>query len=197
MLDIQTKTELKKGNPAAFRELFRILYPRLRGYCRLFIASPEIEADIIQDCFVSLWEKRNTIDPEQSVESLLFVMLRNRCFNELRERKTELTRIDPENIKTAELQYLYQLDFTGREEKSLEEMLIEALKSAIEELPGKMKEVFIKTKIEGRKQSEVAQEMGISQKMIEKHIASAKEKLKTQLLKQYPLLSILILLLLE
>ena len=111
--------------------------------------------------------------------------------------KTEQDHVDPEKMKTAELQYLYHLDFTGSEEKSLEEMLIESMKSAIEGLPDKMKEAFVKTKIEGRKQTEVAEELGVSLKMVEKHIAGAKEKIKEKLLKQYPLLSILILLLLE
>jgi RNA polymerase sigma-70 factor (ECF subfamily) len=197
MLDIQTKNELKKGNPAAYRELFRILYPRMKGYSRLFISSPEIVEDIIQDCFVTLWEKRSDINPDQSVESFLFVMLRNRCLNELRILKTEQDHVDPEKMKTAELQYLYHLDFTGSEEKSLEEMLIESMKSAIEGLPDKMKEAFVKTKIEGRKQTEVAEELGVSLKMVEKHIAGAKEKIKEKLLKQYPLLSLLILLLFE
>jgi RNA polymerase sigma-70 factor, ECF subfamily len=197
MLDVQTKLELIKGNPAAYRELFRILYPRLKGYCRLFIKTPEIAEDLIQECFVTLWEKRKTIHPEQSVESLVFVMLRNRCLNELRILNTEQEKIDPEKIKTVELQYLYQLDLAGKEEKSLEEMLIELMKSAIDELPQRMKEVFIKTKIEGRKQTAVAEELGITLKMVEKHIALAKEKIREKLLKQYPLLSILILLLFD
>jgi len=58
-----------------------------------------------------------------------------------------------------------------------------------------MKEAFVKAKIEGRKQSEVAEELGVSVKMVEKHIAAAKEKIKEKLVKQYPLLSLLILLL--
>jgi RNA polymerase sigma-70 factor, ECF subfamily len=197
MLDIQTKSELIKGNPAAFRELFRILYPRLMGYCRLFISSHQVVEDIIQDIFVTLWDKRSTLIPEQSVESLMFVMVRNRCLNELKKIRLEQENLNPENIRTIELQYLYQLDFTDREEKSMEEMLIESMKTAIEELPGKMKEAFIKSKIEGKRQSAVAEEMGITVKMVEKHVAAAKEKLKERLLKQYPLLSVLIILLLE
>lgn len=197
MLDAKTRSELKKGNPAAFRELFRILYPRLRGYCRLFIPSHQVTEDIIQDTFVTLWDKRNTLDPDQSVESLMFVMVRNRCLNELKKIRLESETLDPESISTSQLQFLYQLDFSDREEKSLEEMLIESMKVAIEELPAKMKEAFTKAKIEGKKQSVVAEEMGITVKMVEKHVASAKEKIKEKLLKQYPLLSILILLLLE
>jgi RNA polymerase sigma-70 factor (ECF subfamily) len=197
MLDKQIKTELKKGNPSAFREVFRILYPRLSGYCRLFISIPQLTEDIIQDTFITLWDKRNTLDPEQSIESLMFVMVRNRCLNELKKVRLGNHTLDLGNISTTQLQFLYQLDFSDKEEKSLEEMLIESLKLAIDELPEKMKEAFVKAKIEGRKQSEVAEELGVSVKMVEKHIASAKEKIKEKLLKQYPLLSILILLLLE
>ena len=197
MFDLQTRNELKKGNPCAFKEVFRLLFPRLRGYCRLFIHEETLVEDIIQESFLTLWEKRIKINPEQSVESLLFVMVRNRCLNELKKAKIEKGSLKPENIEVTELQYLYQLDFTRKEEKSLEEMLIESMNKAIDELPGKMKKVFLKNKIEGRKQSEIAEELGISLKMVEKHIASAKEKIREKLLKQYPSLIAIITILID
>jgi RNA polymerase sigma-70 factor, ECF subfamily len=60
-----------------------------------------------------------------------------------------------------------------------------------------MKAVFIKCKIEGRKQKEVAEELGISLKMVEKHISGAKYRIKEKLLKQYPILVVLVLMLME
>jgi len=62
MFTIQTKLELKEGNPGAYREVFRILYPRLKGYCRLFITNKDVVEDIIQESYLVLWEHRNSID---------------------------------------------------------------------------------------------------------------------------------------
>jgi len=78
MFDIQTKIELKKGNPVAFKEVFTTLYPRLKGYCRLFVHNHQLIEDIIQESFIAVWEKHHTIQIEKSVESLFFVVVRNR-----------------------------------------------------------------------------------------------------------------------
>lgn len=197
MFSSQTKIELKKGNPESFKEVFLVLYPRLKGYCRLFIADESLVEDIIQETFLTLWEKRDSIKTDKSIESLIFVMVRNRCLNELRNQRLEGEKIDPENLKINELQFLYQLDFNNKEEKSLEEMLIESFQQAVNELPEKMKAVFTLCKIEGKNQKEVAENLGISIKMVEKHIASAKQHIREKLLKQYPALVVLIALLMK
>ncbi len=196
MFDKRTKIELKKGNPDAFKEVFRLLYPRMKGYCALFVSDDNEAEDIIQECFVVLWEKHESINIEKRLESLMFVMVRNRCLNYLKSKKLATNHIDVENLNVNELQYLYQLDLYNREEKSLEEMLLETLQEAVRELPPKMKNVFVKSKLEGKKQADVAEELGISIKMVEKHIAKAKERIRAQLLKKYPALVLVIAMLL-
>ena len=84
--------------------------------------------DIIQEAFLSLWENREFIQTDKSLESYVFVILRNKCLNYLKRKRLERDNVDLENISISELQYLYQLDFTRKEEKSLEEQLIESLK---------------------------------------------------------------------
>ncbi|WP_321374457.1 RNA polymerase sigma factor [uncultured Draconibacterium sp.] len=197
MFDIQTNINLKKGNPSAFKDLFRLLYPRLKGYCKLFISDDNRVEDLIQETFIALWERRESIKTDQSVESYLFVILRNNCLNFLRKEKLENTTFSIDMEEVSELQYLYQIDFLGKEEKSLEEQLVESFQEAVEELPDKMKQVFKLCKIDGRKQKEVADEIGISLKMVEKHIAKAKEQIREKLIKQYPTLLVLIIMLLD
>lgn len=169
-----------------------MLYPRLKGYCALFLEDDSEAEDIIQECFIVLWEKHESINIEKRLESLLFVMVRNRCFNYLKSKKLTANHFDVEGLNVNELQYLYQLDLNNREEKSLEEMLLETLQQAVNDLPPKMKSAFVKSKLEGKKQAEVAEELGISIKMVEKHIAKAKERIRVQLLKKYSLLIVLI-----
>lgn len=192
MFDLTTKIELKRGNPAAYKVVFRLLYPRLKAYCQFFISDKSQVDDIIQESFITLWEKRETIRPEKSIESLVFVMVRNRCLNVLKKKHLEDGSVDLDNIQANKLQYLYQLDFTGKEENSLEVELIASFKTVVENLPPKMKLVFTLCKIEGRKQLVVAKELGISLKMVEKHIAKAKKHIQEKLLDQYPALLVII-----
>lgn len=197
MLDNQTKSELKSGNPFVFKEVFSMLYPRMKGYCMLFFNDVNRADDIIQETFLALWENREFIQKDKSLESYMFVILRNKCLNYLKRKRLENENVDLENISISELQYLYQLDFTRKEEKSLEEQLIESLKVAIDELPDKMKTVFTLCKIEGRNQKEVAKELGISIKMVEKHISKAKQQIRQKLNHQFPALLIIVGMLLQ
>lgn len=188
---------LKEGNSLAYEELFKQTYPRLLGYCSLFIHNQAQANDLVQECFVRLWEKRSTISSSQSVESLLFVMLRNRCLNYLRDQKLHVSDKNINLVGENELQHLYQLDFAGKEEKTLEEKLIEAIRESVEKLPEKRKLVFVKTKIEGKKNKEVAEELNISVKAVEKHLHQAKEQIRKEMLLKFPLLSVLVTLLLK
>lgn len=192
---LQLNIQLKEGDPAAYEMLFKQTFPRLLGYCRLFVHDQASASDLVQECYVRLWEKRETISPMQSVESLLFVMLRNRCLNFLRDQKNDQKEQRIGFIPESELQHLYQLDFTGREEKALEEKLIEAIRLSVAKLPEKRRQVFIKAKIEGKKNREVAAEMGISVKAVEKHLHQAKEQIREEMLQKFPMLTILIALL--
>ena len=197
MFSTEIKKQVRKGNPEAFKEIFRLLYPRLKGYCKLFVSEENRVEDIIQESFIALWEKRNSIDENKPLESYLFVMVKNRCLNYLKSRKLESENISVENLPVNELQFLYQLDLAEKEEKSLEEMLIQSFQEAVNQLPEKMKAVFVQCKLEGKKQKEVADELGISLKMVEKHIAKAKLHIREKLTNQYPALILIITLLLE
>lgn len=186
------KLALKRGDPAIFRDLFRILYPRMKGYCRLFIQDPTQVEDLLQECFLSLWEKKETIDPDKTIESLMFVMLRNRCLNVLKEARLREGKLTLASLEVNELQHLYHLDFLEKEEKSLEEELMVSFHQAVETLPPRMKEVFLRCKVEGHRQKDVADDLGISVKAVEKHVAEARERLSRILIRQYPLLAPLI-----
>ncbi len=197
MNKLNINIRLKEGDPTAFEGLFKLTHARLLSYCRLFVTDSAQADDLVQECYLSLWEKRETIKPSQSVESLLFVMLRHRCLNYLRDNKFLYTETNLQSIPEVDLQHLFELDFTGIERKSIEEELIEAIKQEIEKLPLKRKEVFLKSKIEGLKNREVADQLGISVKMVEKHLKQGKEQIQKELVEKFPMLTLLIAIILK
>ncbi len=196
MFSLKTKLGLKKGSPEAFQEVFRVLYPRLKGYCKLIVSDENEVEDIIQDCFIKLWEKRTSIDSGKNIESLVFVILRNRCLNHLKAKQLKMESIPFEKLKYSELQHLYQLDLIKKEEEKLEEILWDSFHDAVNSLPEKMKSVFVQCKLQGIKQKDVAKSMGISLKTVEKHISKAKILIEDQIRMKNPTVFLLILTLL-
>jgi RNA polymerase sigma-70 factor (ECF subfamily) len=197
MNSIELKTKLQQGDPDAFTTLFKRVYPRLLGYCRLFVKDVEQSKDLVQECFMQIWEGHAKIDQNKSIESLLFIALRHKCYAYLKKERLNTVQIQYDDLSVNELQYLYQLDFTQKEELSLEEQLINSLQSAIDHLPPKRKKVFILAKIDGMQQKVIAEQLGISVKAVEKHLHEAKKQLHNKLHLEYPSLIIVINLLLE
>jgi RNA polymerase sigma-70 factor (ECF subfamily) len=197
MMEKQLNPKLKEGDAGSFSELFKQTHPRLLGYCQLFVKDRKDAEDLVQECFFQLWQNRQKIDPNKSVESLLFVSLRNRCLNYLKENSRYAFDSLDEGFVPNEIQYLYQIDFTDKKEMPLEEQLVEALKKAIDELPERKREILIKSKIEGRKQKEIAEELGISIKTVEKHLRESKLELRQKLEKQFASLSVILYLMLQ
>ncbi|WP_299581987.1 RNA polymerase sigma-70 factor [uncultured Sunxiuqinia sp.] len=197
MIDRSLNTDLKTGNPSSYDKLYALTSARLKNYCKIFLNDHGLVEDVVQDAYVRLWEKRNLIKADKSVESLLFTIVRNQCLNHLRDQKLHQDSFSLEEYAWSDLQHLYQIDFTGGEEVTLEEQLYESLKEAIEQLPERQQQVLVKCKIEGRKQQDVADELDISVKAVEKNLAKAKKHLRTNLVERFPELSFIILLLLK
>jgi DNA-directed RNA polymerase specialized sigma24 family protein len=51
--------KIKNGDMDAFGILFRNHYPRLLNYCNLFIKEIDIAEDLVQETFISFWERRS------------------------------------------------------------------------------------------------------------------------------------------
>jgi len=183
--------KIKKGDVEAFGIFFRSHYSRMFNYCRFFVKEEGVIDDLVQETFVHLWEKRDSIDPRKSLEALLFVSLRNRCLNYMRDTRLEHQFEKSYESDFNELQHLTQIDFLGEEEAPLEEYLLREMNVAIRSLPERCREVIQLAKLEGLKNREVAQRLGISVKAVEKQIAYGKKKISDHLQKKNPLLLML------
>lgn len=74
---------IKQNDHAAFEYLFKRFYPRLLGYAIRFVQDEDVAKDILQECFMNFWEKRQLLSAV-SISSLLFLMVRNACLNYLK-----------------------------------------------------------------------------------------------------------------
>lgn len=171
--DSQILEALKNGDESAFEQLFKRFYPRLRSYAIRFTKDDDLTRDLIQDCFVRLWEKRMLL-ASISLSSLLFTMVRNACLNHLKHRsiveKHQLSYLT--GIRGQER--LYNADFDmDTEHATLYEELQEHIGIVMDRLPERSREVFTLSRFEGLKNREIAERLGISQTAVEKHISRA------------------------
>ncbi len=178
--------EIRRGNNQAFEYLFKIYYPRLYGYAIRFVEDEETARDIIQECFLHFWEKRELL-AAVSVTSLLFAMVRNGCLNYLKHlsvvekhRIEYLATIDGE-------ERLYYTDFSlDAEYKLLYDELQEQIGVVIGTLPERCREVFLLSRFEGLKNKEIAERLQISVTAVEAHISKALLRFSKHFKDKYP-----------
>ncbi len=165
--------DLREGNTEAYEFIFKTYYPRLRNYASSFIADPDDLSDILQDCFVRLWERRGTLT-FVSLPALLFTMVRNTCLNFLRH-KTVMNQCPIDSLpQVAGEEALYNYIFLDNpEEEFLYDELRRQINGLIDSLPPRSRQVFIMSRIEGKKNREIADELKISVKGVEHHISKA------------------------
>ncbi len=192
-LDEQLLRDIKEGKISSFEQFFQNSYARLLNYAKLFIKDEGVATDMVQESFIHFWDKRKELRTGKSIESLIFTSVRNRCLNYLRDKDTYNKHLENFKVEqSVDIQYLTQYDFLGSEQESIEELIAKELEISINKLPEKCRQVFLMNKKDGKKQKEIAEELGISQKAVEKHIATAKTKLKESLELKFPALGLLI-----
>jgi RNA polymerase sigma-70 factor (ECF subfamily) len=157
---------------AGYEKLFKQYYGSLCIYARNIIKDSDSAEDIVHEVFIKLWEKRNEINPEQSIKSYLFTAVHNRCLNYIRDNK-KFTERD---------EYFENSDLISEETESVEQSELEAkVFNAMNKLPEKCREVFHMCKIDELKYAEVAEKLGISIKTVENQMGKALKVLREEL----------------
>jgi len=167
-------------NTEFFDEIFRQYSKPLFYYASKFI-DDEAARDVVQDTFVKLWSDQ-TIVVKQSLNSLLFTMTRNSCLQYLEKQKVRNKYTIDVQFKEEELRY-YMDEKTSLLEQELEGKLNEI----IDQLPPRCRQIFIMSHIENKKNKDIAGELDISVKAVEKQITKALAYIRSEMKDYLPL----------
>ena len=166
--------KITQSDRKAFDCLFRHFYARLVPFACKYVKSKASAADIVQESFVKLWQKRETLDPNRSIKAYLYQMVRNRSLNYIRDHSKEKVGLEPlqkRGIPAAD---------NGQESKEPKGELPDFLAQWINELPSRQQEAFKLSRFEGLDHEEVAEVMGISPNTVNNHIVAALETLRNR-----------------
>ncbi len=169
-------TKLTQGDAGAFEVLFKLHYTRLTLFANRFVNDLPVAEEIVADVFTDLWERGHEVTFSTSVSSYLYKMVQNRCLNYLKHQKIE-------NLYVAYLEKNNLFDEVrnavenGYEEKELARQI----KAAINTLPEKCREIFVLSRFSDMKYKEIASQLNISPKTVERQVSIALEKLRQTL----------------
>lgn len=163
--------EFAGGQEKAFRFIYEKHTPALRYFAAKYVDDDAVIDDIVQDVFVSLWEKRTDFESENALKSFLYTSVRNNCLNMIRHQ----------GVKNRYAEVVY------REEPKesfldhiLEAEIFELLSEVFNELPPACREVY-RLSLEGKKHEEIAEELKITVNTVKKHKNNANHYMRERL----------------
>jgi len=160
---------------SAYRQLFDQYYQRLVLFAHKYLGDLESARDIVQEFYLYLYESRHAITIQTSLKSYLYSSVRNRCLNQVKheqvkEKHRKISRTEA-NISAPDLEEM--MDAVELEAKVYE---------IVSRLPEKCRQIYIKSRVDGKRNREIADELNLSIRTVETQISKALKSLKDNLL---------------
>lgn len=163
---------IKKGERKAFKEVFDAYFHALSAFGYKFVPDPPAVEDMVQEAFISFWQKRQDFDHLATLKSFLYTSVRNKCLNHL---KHQAVRKKHEADLVFELESDHSFSRHVIEEDTFNQLLAE-----IRLLPESAREIMILA-FNGLKNQEIADELDISINTVKTQKKIAYSKLKQKL----------------
>lgn len=176
--DQELLANIANGDSRAFEILYRRYFSKLYGAAYKRLQDKEITEEIVQELFVSLWERRESL-PIESIENYLFSSIKYLVIAQFKKNslfeKYSSTLTQNEN------------DDNFTEQTVAFDELNDAYKQALLTIPERCREVFL-LKRSGLSQREISEKLDISEKTVENQMTKALKMLR-EALKDYTALA--------
>jgi len=161
---------LKLDDERAFDALFRHYSALVYRFAFSYLKSRPAAEEIVQECFIKIWEKRANLRDDVPLKGYLFTTAHHAVLNELRRDQHHL-RLHGQVAAAAG-------PASVANEAEYQEM--EALyQAALDRLPPKQREVFVLSRQLGLSYPEIAERQGVSVKTVEAHIMQALKTMRS------------------
>lgn len=166
-----------QGSEEAFRmiydkywaDMYKIAYRRLPHH--------EDVKDILQDTFISLWRNINHLKDTESLGGYLYISLRNKIFNFFEKNRVRLKKMMNQQFKPVESEEeIYSLLNT----KELQYII----KGIVDEMPGKMREIYLLSREEHFTNNEIAALLMLAPQTIKNQVHQALSRIRKDLKKR-------------
>jgi len=174
---------VRPHHEAVFEEAFKSNFKALHAYAYTMLQDEGAAEEIVQTVFLKLWESRNRMTIHTSLRAYLYRSVYHESLNYLKHKK-----VQRKYMEEAMIEHKRQQAMDDESDKELQRQLQQALRR----LPEKCRTVFQLSRFEELKYQEIADELGISLKTVEAHMAKALRLLRLGLADFLPLLIVLL-----
>jgi RNA polymerase sigma-70 factor (ECF subfamily) len=186
--------KLQKGDESAFVSLFEQYYVSLCAYSRRYVGRKDIAEEIVSETFFKIWESRKKLEIQSSIKAYLFQAVANNSLLHLRKLSKEEKLEDYFSGTEYENIGFKTVSENVTEQSLLVHELSTRIEDSINQLPPQQQTAFRLKRFEGKKNKEIAEEMGIAVKTVEMHLSKAVLSMRANLKDYLPTFLLFILL---
>lgn len=166
---------LKQSDEKAFDYIYSSIADRLYLYILKKIGSKEISEEILQEVFVALWDNRESIEVDTSLDAYLYGIARNKIFSYMRSESVR-------RKYTADFAMFAQRHRDNSVEEAMDvKDLQNVIQERISELPPKCQTAFRMSRFEHEPIPQIAERMNISTGTVENYITQALRHLRARM----------------
>jgi len=173
-IDSRLIRKLRSGDEEAFSELYHRFAERIFYFSLRYVRTKEDAEGITQDVFLKIWENRQTLNPDLSLNAYIFTIAKNTLFNKNRKKIHEQAYLD----------YLKRHLDTSYD-KTENDILLNEVKNcidqAMDQLPQKRRKIFHLSRFECLSYLEISLRLNISEKTVEAQIRLALKTVRAYL----------------
>jgi RNA polymerase sigma-70 factor (ECF subfamily) len=161
--------KLRNDDISAFNSLYWEYHGAVYANALKLIRDPSIAEDIVQETFVALWEKRQSIDPKQDIAGWLFVVSHHKTIDQLKRK-----------LRHALAEKILQEVIEGHDivEEDITEEQLTAIEKAVDQLSPQKRKVFELCKMQRRTYEKAAEELQISKYTVKEYLSEAMVSIK-------------------
>lgn len=166
--------QLKRGNMDSYEIIFHRYYTAYFHFAKGMLKDEKAAEDIIQNVFMKIWINRETLEETKSIKNYIYVLTKREILNHFRAKyytqvtlTEEIQKYDiPEENKALALDY---------------EELKESVQQVINHMPPRRRHIYYMSRLKSVPNKDIAQQLGISIRTVEKHLELATRMFRKQL----------------
>lgn len=175
---------VRSGSEEAFKQLYLKYQCKLFTFCYGLTDDEETAKDLVQETFITFWEKRDAVLTDYSLIAYLFKIAHSKCYHHLQHANRTRT-CDLETLRLSEIELNYYDEETITGSLYFTEVK-DAYEKAVEKLPPQCQTVYVMNREEELKSRDIADRLSLSLRTVESHLYRAARLIRKEL-KRYVL----------
>jgi len=169
---------IAEGCEQSFRKLYDLYAGKIYSMAIGYVKSPMAAQDVVQEIFVKIWQKRDSLTAIDNFPAWLHVITRNLLINHLQKKIPVFGLNEVSQEAIPEDRHLPQQQLDYRELTAL-------ISRAVAQLPPRQQQVYSLSREQGLSHQQIARQLDLSYDTVREHMSKALKNIRSSLEKQY------------